>query len=62
MLEVVLTDRHRRGWEWDVRDPSGKILLAGREKNRRAAKYAGDRALFQLLVTDPKSIDLERRT
>ncbi|GIQ75552.1 hypothetical protein BraRD5C2_39930 [Bradyrhizobium sp. RD5-C2] len=61
MLEVVLTDRHRRGYAWEVCDLSGKILLAEREKPRRAAKYAGDRAFFQLLATDPKSIDLERQ-
>ena len=62
MLEVVLIDRRRRGWEWHVRDQSGDTLVAGREKTRQAAKYAGDRALFQLLATDPKIIDLQKPT
>jgi hypothetical protein len=62
MLEVVLIDRHRRGWEWQVRDQSGGTLIAGREKTRQAAKYASNRALFQLLATDPKIIDLEKPT
>jgi hypothetical protein len=62
MLEVVLIDRHRRGWEWQVRDQSGSTLVTGREKTRQAAKHAGDRALFQRLATDPKIIDLEKPT
>jgi hypothetical protein len=58
MLEVVVIDRHRRGYEWRVRDQSGNTLMAGREKTRQAVKYAGHRALFQLLATNPKLIDL----
>jgi hypothetical protein len=60
MLEVVLIDRGRRGWEWQVRDNSGSSFMAGREKTRQAAKYAGERALFQLLITLPKLIDPQR--
>jgi hypothetical protein len=58
MLEVVVIDRHRRGCEWQVRDQFGNKLMVGREKTRRAATYAGHRALFQLLATNPKLIDL----
>jgi len=58
MLEVVLTDRGRRGWDWQIRDQSGKTVTAGREKTRQTAWYEGNRALFQLLATDPKIIDL----
>jgi hypothetical protein len=62
MLEVVLTERGRRGWEWQVRDQSGKALIAGREKTRQTAWYEGNRALFQLLASDPKIIDLRGPT
>jgi len=62
MLEVILTDRGRRGWEWQVRDQSGKALVAGREKTRQAAGHEGNQALFQLLATDPKIIDLRGPT
>jgi hypothetical protein len=58
MLEVVLIDRKRRGWEWQVRGPTGAVLMSGREKTRREAKYKGDRVLFQLLTTIPKLADL----
>jgi len=59
VLEVVLIDRRGRGWEWQVRDQSGNTFMAGREKTRQAARYAGNRALFQLLAIDPKLIDLK---
>ncbi len=49
MLEVKLIDRARRGWHWEVRDATGKLVAHGRERDRRAAKYQADRALFQLL-------------
>jgi hypothetical protein len=62
MLEVILTDRGRRGWDWQVRDQSGKTVTAGREKTRQAAGYEGNRALFQLLASDPKIIDLRGPT
>jgi hypothetical protein len=44
MLEVKLTDRARRGWDWEVRDDTGKLVARG-----PAAKYQAERALFQLL-------------
>ena len=47
------------GWEWQVREQSGNTFMAGREKTRQAARYAGNRALFQLLAIDPKLIDLK---
>lgn len=62
MLEVVLIDRDRRGWEWQLRDHSGNTFMPGRERTRRAAKYAGERALFQLLAADPNLIGLQRPT
>jgi hypothetical protein len=49
MLEVKLTDRARRGWDWEVRDENGKLMARGRQRDRAAAKYHGERALFQLL-------------
>jgi hypothetical protein len=49
MLEVKLTDRARRGWDWEVRDDAGKLMARGRHRDRPAAKYQAERALFQLL-------------
>jgi hypothetical protein len=59
MLEVVLIDRRRRGWEWQVRDRTGLVLSSGREKSRAAARYRGARALFQLLASSLRLVDLE---
>jgi len=49
MLEVKLTDRGRRGWVWEVRDDPGRLMARGRQRDRPAAKYQAERALFQLL-------------
>ncbi len=49
MLEIKLTDRARRGWDWEVRDDAGKLMARGRQRDRPAAKYQAERALFQLL-------------
>jgi hypothetical protein len=47
MLEVKLTDRARKGWDWEVRDDTGKLMARGRQRDRSAAKYQAERALFQ---------------
>ena len=62
MLEVVLINRRGRGWEWRVHDQFGNTVMSGREKTRQAAKYKGDRALFQLLLSNPKFVDQRRPT
>jgi hypothetical protein len=49
MLEEKLTDCARRGRHWEVRDESGKLMAHGRQRDRAAAKYQGERALFHLL-------------
>jgi hypothetical protein len=49
MLEVKLVNRARRGWDWEVRDDTGKLVARGRQRDRPAAKYQAERALFQLL-------------
>jgi hypothetical protein len=49
MLEVKLVDRGRRGWDWEVSDDAGKLMARGRQRDRMAAKYQAERALFQLL-------------
>jgi hypothetical protein len=49
MLEVVI-EKRRRTWEWRVFDSSGQIIMSGREKSRRAARYHSARALFLLLA------------
>jgi hypothetical protein len=49
MFEVVLIKRNRTMWEWQVCDRKGAVVMHRLEKNRRAAKYRGDRSLFLLL-------------
>ena len=51
MLEMVLTKRGRSRWEWRVYDPTGTVIMGGRENSRLEAKYQGERALFLLLMT-----------
>jgi hypothetical protein len=41
--------QHSRRWKWQVGDHSGVVVLYGWERNRRAARYNGYRALFLLL-------------
>jgi hypothetical protein len=64
MLEMRLIDRARRGWDWEVRDEAGTLMARGRQRNRRAAQYQAERALFHLLnVTScrPNAIDNNTR-
>jgi hypothetical protein len=49
MMDVVI-EKRRRTWEWRVLDSSGRSIMSGREKSRRAARYRGARALFLLLA------------
>lgn len=51
MFEMVLKRRGRSRWQWQVRDRAGKAIMQGIEDSRPAAKYRGERALFQLLLT-----------
>jgi len=51
MFEVAIAKRGRSSWEWRVCDRSGKVMMRGRENSRVAARYRGERALFQLLLT-----------
>ena len=51
--------KRRRAWEWQLRDQSGILIMGGREKSRPAARYQGYRALFLLLASSWREIDLE---
>jgi hypothetical protein len=51
MFEVTLEKRGRSKWWWRVQDLSGKAFMTGCENSRSEAKYQGERALFQLLMT-----------
>jgi hypothetical protein len=53
MFEVVIINRRPFRWEWQLCDREGKVILGGLEKSRAAAKYAGERALFLLLLNRP---------
>ena len=50
MFEVVIEKRSQFRWEWRVCDRAGSILASGWEETRNAARYRGERALFQLLL------------
>jgi hypothetical protein len=58
MLQFVVFKR-RRNFCWQVRDQSGKMVAAGTEKTRPAARYHAYRALFLLLSTGWKANDLQ---
>ena len=40
-------------WRWRVSTTDGRAIMLGSERNRPAAKYYADRALFQLLLAAP---------
>jgi hypothetical protein len=50
MFEVVVEKRSQLRWDWRVCDRAGKTLVDGWEETRNAARYRGERALFQLLL------------
>jgi hypothetical protein len=50
MFDMALSKRGR-GWEWQVNDSSGRIVMRGREFKRAKARYEAERALFLLLMT-----------
>jgi hypothetical protein len=53
MFEVVIRNLSPIKWEWQLRDHDGNVLSRGLEKSRAAAKYQGERALFQHLLIRP---------
>ena len=57
MADVIVIKR-RRNWEWQVRDQNGELILGGRERSRRAARYHGYRGLFRLLAAGHRLVDL----
>jgi hypothetical protein len=54
MFEVSVEKRGRARWEWRVCDSAGRLIMSGWEDSRGEAKYRGDRALFQLLLSQPR--------
>jgi hypothetical protein len=50
LFEIAIAQKRMR-WEWSVRNRNGKVVMAGREKSRAAARYQSGRALFLLLLT-----------
>ena len=53
VFEVVLEKSDRKRWRWRVSTTDGRAIMLGSERNRPAAKYCADRALFQLLLAAP---------
>lgn len=52
VFEIALNKRGRT-WRWRVCTTTETVVMQGSEKNRRAAKYQADRALFLLLLSAP---------
>jgi hypothetical protein len=46
MYELMIQTK----WEWQVCDNKGNVRKQGFERNRRVAKYRGERALFLRLA------------
>jgi hypothetical protein len=59
MADVIVV-KHRRNWEWQVRDQNGGLMIRGRERSRLAARYQGYRTLFMLLAAGRQLVDLPR--
>jgi hypothetical protein len=58
LFEMALNKRGRL-WRWHICTIAGAVVMRGSERNRRAAKYQADRALFMLLLSAPyRSIGL----
>jgi len=57
MYEVVIINRRRARWTWQLIDQNGRVVLSGTERSREAAKYAGERALFFDLLIRPQMGD-----
>jgi len=57
MYEVVIINRGRSRWKWQLIDQKGRVVLSGIERSRQAAKYAGERALFFILLINPEMRD-----
>lgn len=51
-FEYVLKQRGRR-WLWSLHDAEGAQVMMGSGRNRPAAIYQANRALFQLLLSAP---------
>lgn len=52
-FETFLKKCGRSTWRWRVCTTEGRLVMHGSETGRRAAKYAAERALFQMLLTAP---------
>jgi hypothetical protein len=50
MYELIIIKHSQTKWEWQVCDDKGNVREQGFERNRRIAKYRGERALFLLLA------------
>lgn len=51
MYELIIIKHSQTKWEWQVCDYKGNVQIQGFERNRRVAKYRGERALFLLLAS-----------
>ena len=54
LLEVVVINRGRQSWEWQVL-AGDQVLVVGSETTRIAAQFAGNDAMFLALVAGTKA-------
>jgi hypothetical protein len=53
LLFEVIVSRRGQAWHWRVCTTGGEVVMEGSERNRRAARYKADRALFLQLLWAP---------
>ena len=52
--ELSMRKRAVGTWEWEVKSPSGRLLMHGQHRSRNTARYYGYRSLLQLLGAPPR--------
>jgi len=50
LIFEVIVNRRGQAWHWRVCKTGGEVVMEGSERNRRAAQYKADRALFLQLL------------
>lgn len=52
--ELSIRNRNARGWRWEVKSRSGRLLMHGQHRTRVQARYYGYRSLLLLLGASPR--------
>ena len=49
----TLLNKRGRSWSWSICTAEGRVVMVGAGRNRSAARYNANRALFQMLLCAP---------